>query len=348
VKTTSPTRAARRGRTARAAGQTVLITGADTFWGRQVASALAAEPGIGRLVLLADESTGLKPRRSRTLRMDPRDPEIEQILRREKVDTVYHLDYAETYRRNEEVFDRNIIGTLTVLAACAVAKVRKVIVRSSQMVYGAHFNNPTYLSERRTLRGKHHLPYLRDLCDLERYVAETRAKQPQMCITLVRLAHVVGPQCHSPLMRYLRMSRAPVLAGFEPLFQVIHESDAVDALVQAHRVDVSGPVNVGPDGVLPLMKMLRLAHTRTLPVLHPIAYAAAEWLRGIPPFGTVPLEIDYLRYTCMGDNARMKKALGFQPQLASDEAFVKAVAESRPVRLRNPGEDGPEDGESGI
>jgi UDP-glucose 4-epimerase len=345
---TVPARTPRKRRPVKSTGQTVLITGADTFWGRQVAAALAAEAGIGRLILLADEWTGLKPRRSRTVRMDPRDLEIEHLLRREKVQVVYHLDYTETYRRNEDVFDRNVIGTLTVLAACAAARVRKVVIRSSQMVYGAMHNNPWYLSERRALRGRHYLPYLRDLCDMERYGAETRNRHPEMCVTVVRLAHVVGANCDSPLLRYVRSSRAPILSGFEPLFQVIHESDAVEALVQAHRVNVPGPVNVGADGVLPLLKMLRLARTRTISMLHPIAYAAAEWLRGIPPFGTCPLELDYLRYSCMGDNARMKAEFDFQPQLASDEAFVKALAEIQPTRVRPCADTGPEDGEADI
>ncbi len=323
----APKKAARAARAPRAAERTVLITGADSFFGRQVAAAIAAEPHCGRILLLADQPAALKPRRSRSVRIDPRDLEIADLIRKERVHTVYHLDYRETYRKDEEVFDRNVIGTLTVLSACAEAGVKKVIVRSSLSVYGANHNNPNFMPERRPLRSRPYLQWVKDLAEMERYIGDIRTQRPEMCVTILRLAHVVGPQCDSPLMRYVRMRPVPVLMGFEPLFQVLHESDAVAALIQASRVDVPGPVNVAPDGVLPLFKLLRLARARMLPLFHPLAYAAAQHLRELPVIGKLPLEVNYLRYNCMGDNRRMKEDLGFQPALATDEAFQRAMQE---------------------
>lgn len=334
--TAAATRTGRTGRR-RTGTRTVLVTGADGFWGQQVATLLAADPDCGRLLLLADDWVGLRTRKSKVVRMDPRDLEIETLIRRERVHTVYHLDYQESYDRDEEIFDRNVMGTLTVLAACAAAGVKHVVVRSSIGVYGAAHNNPTYLSERRALRGKHYLPYARDLAEMERYIADTRAHHPELCVTIARLAHVVGPHCDSPLMRYLRLRPAPTLMGFEPLFQVLHETDAVTALVHAGRSEVAGPVNITPDGVLPLFKLLRLAKTPMLPIFHPIAYAAVDWARGFAPVRAVTLEANALRYTCMGENRRMKEELGFQPALDVEEAFARAVQELRGRRARGAG-----------
>lgn len=310
---------------------TVLVTGCSTFFARRLCAALLDDGDCKSILALADARTQVKLPRTRTHHVDYREPEFPAFLRKQKVDVVYHLEFNSSLHGNEEVFERNVLGTMHLLSSCAEAGVKKVVMPSSTWVYGALHDNPTYMAERRPLRARPYLQYLRDQVEIERYAGEFRAAHPDVVTTVLRFAPLVGPSVESPLMDYLAMPLAPMLLGFEPLLQVLHEEDAVQALHRALRVDVRGPVNVAAEGVLPLLKILRMAGTHAAPVLHSLAEAARSWLRGLPLVRNVPIEIGYLRYTCMGDATRMRDELGFAPERTGTQA-LKAALEARAVK----------------
>lgn len=308
---------------------TVLVTGGAAPMARRLCAALSADPACRSVVALAPGRTPVKAPRVRTHHLDYRDPDLSEFLKKQKVSVVYHLDFAYTLRGGEEVFERNVLGTMHLLSSCAEAGVKKIVLPSSTWVYGALHDNPTYLQERRPLRARPYLQYLKDQVEQERYAAEFRAAHPNVCVTVLRFAPLVGPSVESPLMQYLRLALAPVLLGFEPLFQVLHEEDAVAALHRALHVDVRGPVNVAADGVLPLLKMVRMAGVQSLPILHSIAETTISWLRNVPLVQKVPLEVNTFRFTCMGDTTKMRDELGFSPERTASQALAAAIAAGR-------------------
>lgn len=304
--------------------QVVLVTGVAGFWGGAVAAKLLATPGLHVIGLDADapkeEIKGLD-----FIQADPRNALLADLLRQEAVDTVCHLAFVECTAPSEQTFDFNVMGGMQVLAACGAAGVRKVVLRSSTLVYGAQPGNSAFLREDHPLHGSRGYGYVRDLAELEAFCNGFRAQHPDVHLTVLRLANVVGPRCDSPLTRFLRDEKAMALVGFDPMMQVIHEADAVAAFVMAVLRDVPGTFNVAAPGALPLWRVMGLAGKVTVPMFHPLAYLSVSL------FGPryAPLDLDYLRYPCVGDVRRMQSEMDFHPQYTAEEALREFAAEQR-------------------
>lgn len=304
--------------------KTVVVTGAAGAWGTRVTAALLQKPDI-RLVgidarLPAEPLPGVD-----YWQADVREESMADFLRDADADTVVHLTFHERSRRKEAIFDSNVLGTMHLVGSCADAGVRKVILRSSTMVYGAQASNPMYLPESWPVQARSRHAYVRELIDVEKFVAEFRREYPDLIITVLRFANVIGHGVHSAFNSLLKTPVVPSLLGFDPLLQVIHLDDAVAAIVHAATAaDVNGVVNVAAEGVLPLWQILGLSGRPTVPVIHLLANPTIRvtQLVGLGRLlAAVPFDPEYLRYPWVADNRKMADALGYVPVLNAEQAL---------------------------
>lgn len=302
----------------------ILVDGVSDYWGGRVASQLVKHPDWHIIGL--DETPPEKEIQDLDfIQADIRNSLLIGLLREEKVDTVCHLTFIESARPSEASFDLNVMGTMKLLGACSEAGVRQVVLKSSTMVYGAQPMNSTYLDEEQPLNGTKSYGYVRDLVEIEAFVNGFRRQNPDMLITSLRFAHIVGPKSDTPMVRFLKEEEAFVLLGFDPLMQVIHEEDAAGALVYAISQQVPGVYNVAAPGVMPLWKLMGLAGKVPAPILHPLAYLAVSLLG--PRYA--PVDLDYLRYPCVGDLTNMKEELGYTAQYSAEEALREFAGQQR-------------------
>lgn len=304
--------------------RTVVVTGAAGTWGARVTAALQQKPDI-RLVgidarLPAEPLPGVD-----YWQADIRDESIADFLRDAGADTVVHLAFQQRSRRKETVFDSNVLGTMHLVGSCADAGVRKIVLRSSTMVYGAQAANPMYLPESWPLQARSRHAYVRELTDIEKFVAEFRRDYPDLVITVMRFANVIGHGVHSAFNSLLNTPVVPSLLGFDPLLQVIYLDDAVAAMVHAATLaDVNGVVNVAADGVLPLWQILGISGRPTVPVVHLLANPTIRitQLVGLGRLlAAVPFDPEYLRYPWVADNHKMVTELGYVPALDAAQAL---------------------------
>ena len=308
---------------------TILVTGVAGYWGTRVATRLGKEAGLHVLGLdrepPAKEIEGLD-----FIQADVRNPLLVELLETEQVDTVCHLAFVETEQPNELAFDLNVMGTTKVLDACAEAGVRKIVLKSSTAVYGARPGNAAFLTEEHALRGDKRSGTVRDLLEIETFCRGFRQRSPQLILTILRFASVIGTTADTPITRFLKMPQAPSLLGFDPRMQIIHEDDVVEALAQAVLKDVPGTINVAAEDVIPLNKIRGLAGKPPVAILHLLAYWGRDRLprprkRDHDP---MPLEPDYLRYPWVADLRRMREELGFSPHHNAEDA-LREFAERR-------------------
>ena len=304
--------------------QVVLVTGAGGYWGSRVAAELLTQPDL-HVIGLDEQTPHDTPRGLDFIQADIRNPLLTELLRKEEVRAVCHLAFMDSARPSEAAFDFNVMGTMKVLAACAEAGVSKVVLKSSTMVYGARSDNSAFLREDHPLHGSRAYGYVRDLTEIEAFWNGFRSQAPEMLLTILRFAHIVGPHADSPMTRFLREEEAPALLGFDPMIQIIHEADVVAALVYAMLHDAPGAYNIAAEGAMPLWRLIALADKVTLPVLHPLAYLGASLLG--PKY--TPLDLDYLRYPCVADLHKMRAELKFVPQYTADETAREFAAERR-------------------
>jgi UDP-glucose 4-epimerase len=308
----------------------VLVTGVAGYWGSQVAARLVTEPGLHVLGLDANPPQegieGLE-----FIQADVRNPLLAELFQTEKVDTVCHLNFVPSTRPREVTFDTNLMGTMKVFGACVQAGVRKIVLKSSTAVYGAHPHNPAFLTEAHPLRGSRRYGYVRDLVEIEAFCNGFRRQSPGTALTVLRFASVVGPTADTPMTRFLKGRWSPVLLGFDPLMQLIHQDDVVQTLVHAVVNDVPGVFNVAAGDPMPLRRIMGLAGKLPLPVLHLLAYRGVTLLGGtrLPLARYVPMDLDYLRYRWVGDLTKMHDELGFAPLYTAEEALREFAGQRR-------------------
>jgi UDP-glucose 4-epimerase len=307
----------------------VLVDGVAGYWAERFSSQLIGRPYL-HVVGVDDTPPEKEIRDLDFIQTDIRNPLLVELLWEEGVDTVCHLTFVESARPNEESFDLNVIGTMKFMGACAEAGVRKVVLMSSSLVYGAQPNNSTYLGEGHPLNGSKSYGYVRDQVEVEAFISGFRRQYPEMIITCLRFGHIVGPKADTPMTRFLHEEEAFVLLGFDPLMQVIHEEDAAGALVHAVLEDVPGVFNVAADGVMPIWKLMELAGKIPTPMFHPMAYFAVSVLR--PRYA--PIDLDYILNPCVGDLAKMHEELRFVPKYTAEQALRDFSAQRRLGRCK--------------
>ena len=312
--------------------KTLAITGLFSPMGKHLAQTASQ---FGMRVLGIDLKPMTKPLPGvEFIEADIRNQLLAELFKAEKVDTIVHCAFRWRQRRNEEVFDSNVLGTMRMLGAAALAGVRKVILPSSTIVYGANPDSPSFLDEDSDFVGRPSYAYLRELREIETFVNGYRRQQPTMVITTLRFANILGGGVASPLAALLTLPAPPVLMGFDPMFQVIHHHDVLRALGHCILDDFNGVYNIAARPPLPLLKIMALAGVPPVPILHPLAYFGFRAGRLMTPrtYELAPLPWDYLRYGWVAATERMTDEMGFEPATDAETTvrqFGDAVRQHR-------------------
>lgn len=333
----------------------LAVTGTASFLGARLLPRLVEARG-GDGVVAIDVGPAPAALRARRREVDLTEPASDQrlldVFREEDVDTVVHLAFFTGPRRDTSyAHELESIGTLNLLAAAAAAGVRHVVLRSWTAVYGARGQNPNSLTEDMALQPAPGLAWMRDKLEAEQHAAAFARRYPDMAITILRMALLLGPGVHTFYTRMLDRRLLPVLMGYDPLVQLLHPDDALAALLAALQRPRPGAFNVVPTRPIPLLSALHLAEKVPVPVPHPVAYAAADllWAAGVghAPSGFV----DYARFPFVADGEKARKELGFRAAHSSREALLSYLryrhprSQPQPVRQR---QDAPSSAEAGA
>src|SRR5262249_37576970 len=232
----------------------------------------------------------------------------------EDVRALIHMGLMHDPRMTQaEHHSWNVQGTARLLDACATYGVPKAIVLSSANVYGPRPDNPQFLTEDAPLNAGLHFPAIRDLIEVDMLASSFFWKHQEIETVILRPVHILGGVRNAP-SNYLRLPWVPTLLGFDPMVQVIHEDDVVDAIVRAVDPGTRGIYNVTGPGEVPLSTILRELGKPAVPIPHPLAkpVLTALWRGKLTSF-PVP-ELDHIKFVCMVDGTRARDALGFRPR----------------------------------
>lgn len=319
----------------------ILVTGVAGFWGRQVAARLIEWGQMDanrKLRLIGIDSQQLREplRELDFVQADVRNRLLAELIGDEGIETICHLQFKHSSHKSEANFDANVMGTMKLLGVAAEAGVQKVILKSSLQVYGARIDNPAFLSEECPIQGNRGYGYLRDLIEIENYCGRFHSQWPTLILTILRFASILGPECDTPLARFLTQPFSPSLLGFDPMMQVIHQRDVVEAILHAVLNDKPGNFNIAAPQSLPLSKLMRLAGKVNWPLFHPLAYLGSGLSKsiGISRGRYLPLHPDYLRYTWVGDLSKMQSEFGFTPVYSAQETLREFASQKCVSRFK--------------
>lgn len=316
----------------------VAITGASSFLGKNLVGLLEEDERVGRIVALDVRKPPTAGKKTRCYDLDLTQPtsdaRMAEILASERADTLVHLAFlASPTHAAAYAHELESVGTRHVFVAARQAQVRKVVMWSQTLLYGAQPTNPNFLSESHPLRAPQE-PYFSDKIQAEAEATRFAERTAGSTVTVLRTAPILGPTAQSFVTRYLSRKIVPTMMGFDPLVQFVHEIDAIGAFKLAVDRDVPGTYNVVGDGVLPLSTVIKLAGRVALPVPHPLAesFGSALWLAQLAD--APPSFYRYLRFLCVADGARARAKMGFRPAYTTREALVDFAGAQRLREVR--------------
>ena len=320
-----------RPRSRRRRARIVALTGVHGAAGAALVRRLEADERTLRLVLIDRHAPALPLRDTVFYRVDLTatlaDVALAEILTRERVDTVIHGMSHDVPQRNlEAAHELEVLGTRALFRAVAdnvrrEGTVGNVVVLGTTMSYGALADNPQYLGEEAPLRGGVGYPFVADSLAIEGEVVALRSGTG-LPVAMMRLAATVGDE-HTLMARLLAPVAMPAVIGTDPLVQLLHVDDLVEAvrLVVYGRSD--GIFNVAGNGVLPLSTIIKLNGQLRAAVPESVLRLGLQglWVVGS---GLVPgAHVAYLRETFVADTTRMVEVLGFQTRYSVGDALAR-------------------------
>ncbi|MFJ1753045.1 NAD-dependent epimerase/dehydratase family protein [Kitasatospora sp. NPDC088134] len=320
-------------------GKVVLVTGVARRLGARFAGQIAEQPGVDRVVGV---DAGPPPRELplgvRFVQVDPRRPVIARVIAEHEVDTVVHLNVtALGHGGRAAVKESNVIGTMQLLGACQKAPgLRRLVVKSTTAVYGSAPRDPAVFGERTQPKALPDGGFARDAAEVEGYVRGFARRRPDVDVTVLRFANILGRDGDTPLASYFRLPLLPTALGHDPRLQFVHEDDALEVLRLAALGAPTGTYNVAGDGVLLLSQCARRLGRPTVPLLRPALGAVAQLARQLAAPADRAFSEEQLQLLTHGrvvDTARLREGFGFTPHWTTAEAFADFAAHESPGLL---------------
>lgn len=300
----------------------IAVTGAAAGIGALVTERLAASDEVKQVVAI-DERRGELPEAHWHV-LDVRDPAIAEKLR--GTDVVVHLALdldLETDATARTAY--NVRGTQTVLTAAAAAGVRRVVLCTSAMVYGALPDNPVPLAEDAELRATEEATGVGDLLEMERLGRRAPRAHPGLNVTVVRPAAVVGG-VDTPLTRYFESPRLLVVKATRPCWQFCHIDDLAAALEFAALEKAEGELAVGCDGWLEQDEVEELTGIRRMELPSAVALGAAARLHRLGLTPSPAGDLAYTMYPWVVSGSRLHEA-GWRPQHTNEDVLAELLEE---------------------
>ncbi|MYX35550.1 MULTISPECIES: SDR family oxidoreductase [unclassified Streptomyces] len=303
-------------------GPVVAVTGAASGVGLLLALRLAESDRVKKVVAI-DERRGDVPGAQWAV-LDVRDPAIAERLR--GVDVVVHLALdldLESDPKARSAF--NVRGTQTVLTAAAAAGVRRVVLCTSAMVYGAHADNDVPLAEDAPLRATAEASFVGDLLEIERLGKRAPRAHPGLNVTILRPAVLVGGT-DTALTRYFESPRLLVVGGSRPCWQFCHVEDLVTALEHAALEKVDGEMAVGCDGWLEQEEVEELSGIRRMELPPAVALGAASRLHRLGLTPSPAGDLAYTMHPWVVSGSRLHES-GWRPKWTNEEVLAVLLEE---------------------
>jgi UDP-glucose 4-epimerase len=310
----------------------VGVTGVSSDLGRGLLPRLEADPLVDSIVVFDVAHPPALTKKCSFVRVDLTRPGMEAALthsfHEQRLDALFHLAFVNSrVHRAAFAHELEVIGSMHVLAAAQETGLKRLIIPSLTALYGARADGPAVCMETHPLEGTG-VRFVTDRVEVEHQIEKFAARNPDVQVVVLRFAPIVGQTADNPFTRLLRTGFVPTILGFDPLWQVVHEDDAVTALHLALTTKASGSFNVVGDSTAPFSTIVRLAGAKALPLPGPLLRATILALESAG-VASVPVPLlAFLRYSWVADGGRARKQLGF----AARVPFLDAMASMRERR----------------
>lgn len=288
--------------------ESALVTGGAGFIGSHISEMLLRE-GV-RVTVIDDLSVGVReniPAGVKFVQGDIRDLELMRRLAMEN-QVIFHQAARVSIRASVDGAwddaDVNLMGTLTLLRACAGSAVKKIVFASSMAVYSDSFEKAPVAEDAPAEPAS---PYGIAKLAAEKYCLMMCRQHGIDCVVLRYFNTFGRRQTYTPYVGVITIFINRLLAGERPVIfgdgeqlrDFVHVEDVARANILALKSEVSGAiVNVGSGEATSVMKIAELLRARINPGI--------EFDHGDER--SEELKISY------ADISRARASLGFSPR----------------------------------
>jgi UDP-glucose 4-epimerase len=285
----------------------VIVTGIAGSTGRVVAM---------RLVEAGHEVVGIDlrswpdaPDGVEMHRVDIRSRPAEDVFRKAMPEVVVHMaTVTHLVARSEDRYRINLGGTRAIFEHSHQYGVKHAIFVGRHTYYGASADTPLYHSEDEPPMAVTTFPELADLVAADLYAGTALWRMPEMTTTVLRMCYTLGHSGQGTLAGYLRGPRVPMILGFDPLFQFMHDSDVALAIECALKSRVRGVYNVAGPQPIPLSILIRTTDRKPTPMPE-FLFRAALGRFGLPKLP--PGALAHIKYPVVIDDRSFRNATGY-------------------------------------
>ncbi len=305
---------------------TVAVTGAAGRLGVRVVGALEAR---GHVVLALDviAAPGIE-------QLDLVDGDIAEAIA--DTDVVVHLASAFDGVHEADASARiDLETTRRLVAAADNSGIRRIVLLSSAMVYGAWPTNPLPITEQAPLRPNPEFAFATAKAEEERLVCEWGSLDDGNEVVVLRPTVAGAAGEVSWVSQAMRSAGALSVEGEAPPVQYLHLDDLRDAVVLAVEGPLEGAYNVAPDGWTDAETARALEGSPPrLRVSERLAGSVASFRWRYRLAQTPPGVVAYTMHPWVVANGRLAAA-GFKPQFTTEQAIVDTFP-AKPWAMMSP------------
>ncbi len=242
--------------------------------------------------------------------------DLSTLLKEHAIDTVV---YAPPKNRRTSI---DLEDAESIFQRCADASIKRFVLLSSAMIYGANPHNQGFIPETHVIPRSVKKRISREWLDLEALAAAYMGELSGTSIELniLRPAAVLVPGGNDYFSKLFRKSLACVLPGHDPTIQLLSPIDLASAISSVLEKSAGGVFNVAPDGVITLRAALRLSEAKRLPLSRTVQRIARGALNRLGLTSSIE-QLDYIRYSWTISNRKAKRELNWTPRRSSVEAL---------------------------
>jgi nucleoside-diphosphate-sugar epimerase len=299
----------------------VAVMGAAGGIGHTLTVRLASSPRVKKVIAIDSRRGDIAGVTWRVA--DVRDPALAGRLN--GVDVVVHADFdltPDSDARRRRAF--NVRGAQTVLTAAAAARIGRVVLVTSAMVYGARPDNQVPLSEQAPLAADADNSVVGDLLEVEQLARRSPRANPGMAVTVVRPAALVGagPDPVDTLVtRHFEAPRLLTVKGCAPRWQFCHVDDLGSALEFAVGGGIDGGFAVGSDGWLEQEDVERISGLKSIELPARLTLGTVQRLHQVGLTPAPAMDLRYVLYPWVVDCAALREA-GWRPAFGNADALA--------------------------
>lgn len=306
----------------------VLITGVTSTAGRLLAQQIYYDRRIGKIIGAAKEEkpyyfSEYSPSRFTYIPCDIlkyrelNNLFLSNTFKMANINTVVHLAFVnKPGKHTGDTHTLNVEGTKNLIdKSIETKRITKFIFKSSIVVYKLRPEGPVILDENADLNFDPDAdPWIKDRVDAD-MICKSRMDNPRMKIVILRFTNIIGRNITSQLNIFFDSKPCFKPLGYNPMINLIHSRDVVNAIQLAIHKDVRGVFNIGGKENAPLLTFAKLADKRVYSIPAPLL-GAINWIQRKLRLTEYyyPVDADNLKFSAVVDISKAKKELGYEPK----------------------------------